>query len=433
MSSLAFFIGLGIGLMLCYGLFRRWQHQLRQLIAIAPVPPEYTNMPLAVQIQRAVQVQQQSVQQLQHRLNIAQSILQAVPLGYLEVDADNDVCWYNRKLETLLNIEFCDPNRLPRRSLLHVVRSYELDQLINRVRRTCHTQSQDWIFHVLQTPHKTKDLPLRGLGFSLENGHIGVFLEDRWEAMQLLQERDRWTSDVAHELKTPLTSIRLIAEALQPKTNLDLQPWVDQLIQETLRLSHLVQDILELSRLTPQTQQTLQLGDVDLPALVRQAWITLGPLAQSKNLSLYYDGPDTHILRADQAQLLRVLLNVLDNSIKFSPSDTAITVRLVLDVSSPTSDQATWIQLDVIDTGAGFPADNLTLVFQRFYKADPARGRGSDPTTTRPQSLGGGSGLGLAIAQQIILAHGGTITARNDPHHNGAWVQILLPPDPALP
>jgi two-component system phosphate regulon sensor histidine kinase PhoR len=274
---------------------------------------------------------------------------------------------------------------------------------------------------------------LRGLGFSLENGHIGVFLEDRWEAMQLLQERDRWTSDVAHELKTPLTSIRLIAEALQPKTNLDLQPWVDQLIQETLRLSHLVQDILELSRLTPQTQQTLQLGDVDLPALVRQAWITLGPLAQSKNLSLYYDGPDTHILRADQAQLLRVLLNVLDNSIKFSPSDTAITVRLVLDVSSPTSDQATWIQLDVIDTGAGFPADNLTLVFQRFYKADPARGRGSDPTTTRPQSLGGGSGLGLAIAQQIILAHGGTITARNDPHHNGAWVQILLPPDPALP
>jgi two-component system phosphate regulon sensor histidine kinase PhoR len=426
-------MGLGIGLFLCYGLFRRWQHQLRQMSAIVPVPPEYTNMPLAVQVQRAMQVQQQSVQQLQHRLRIAQSILQAAPLGYLEVDADNDLCWYNYKLATLLNIEFSDPNRLPQRSLLHIIRSYELDQLINHVRRTCRVQSQDWVFHSLQTPHKTKDLPLRGLGFPLENGHIGVFLEDRWEAMQLVQERDRWTSDVAHELKTPLTSIRLIAEALQPKTNLALQPWVDQLIQETSRLSHLVQDILELSRLTPQTQQTLQLGDVDLPALIRQAWITLEPLAQSKNLALYYDGPDKHILRADQAQLLRVLLNVLDNSIKFSPSDTAITVRLALNVSSPTNNQATWIQLDVIDTGTGFPVDNPTLVFQRFYKADPARGRGSDPTTARPQSLGGGSGLGLAIAQQIILAHGGTITARNDLHHNGAWVQILLPPDPALP
>jgi two-component system, OmpR family, phosphate regulon sensor histidine kinase PhoR len=431
-SSLAFLSGLGIGMGLCYGLFCRWQQQLRQLTTITPVPADCTGMPLVAQVQRAVQAQQQVVQQLQSHLSVAQSILQVAPLGYLEVDEDNNVCWYNHKLVTLLNIESPEQSLIPRRSLLQIVRSYELDQLINHVRRTHHAQSQDWIFHALQSPRQAKDLPIRGLGFLLDNGHIGVFLEDRWEAMQLAQERDRWTSDVAHELKTPLTSIRLIAETLQPKTNPTLQPWVDQLIQETLRLSHLVQDILELSRLTPQNQQTLQLTDIDLPALIRQAWITLEPLAQSKNLALYYDGPDDYSLRADRAQLLRVLLNLLDNSIKFSPVDTAITVRLSLGICSPCGTHANWVQVDVMDTGHGFPEDSLTLVFQRFYKVDPARGRGTEATTARPQSLGGGSGLGLAIAQQIILAHGGTITARNDPHHGGAWVQILLPPDPTL-
>jgi two-component system phosphate regulon sensor histidine kinase PhoR len=78
---------------------------------------------------------------------------------------------------------------------------------------------------------------------------VGVFLENRQEAALLVQQRDRWTSDVAHELKTPLTSIRLVAETLQPRVDDSQRRWLDRLINETIRLSNLVEDLLNLSRL----------------------------------------------------------------------------------------------------------------------------------------------------------------------------------------
>jgi two-component system, OmpR family, phosphate regulon sensor histidine kinase PhoR len=384
-------------------------------------------MPLQVRLVKAVQFQQQSEQSLQQRLNAWQSILQSAPIGYLEVDDENHVYWHNARAAALLNIEPRRYGSMLRRSLLQVVRSYELDQLIESVRQHQTPQCQEWTFHALQTAQNTKDLPLRGSGFPLEEGHIGVFLEDRWESVQLAEERDRWTSDVAHELKTPLTSIRLVAETLQTSIDPSLKGWVDRLIQETIRLSVLVQDILELSQITFHNPNVLKPIEVDVPKVIQNAWITLEPLAERKNLSLYYEGPDHHLLRADGNRLLRVFLNLIDNSIKFSPVDAAIAIYFRPNVQISPEEETTedWVQIEVVDSGSGFPEDSLHHVFKRFYRADPARGR----ATERPEHLptGGGSGLGLAIAHQIITAHGGTIEAKNHPTHGGAQIQILLP------
>lgn len=389
-------------------------------------------MPLQVRLLKAVQLQQQSELSLHQRLNIWQAILQSAPIGYLEVDEENHVYWHNAKAAVLLNIEPRRYGSMLRRSLLQVVRSYELDQLIESVRQYQAPQCQEWTFHALQTPQQTRDLPLRGSGFPLGEGHIGVFLEDRWEAVQLAEERDRWTSDVAHELKTPLTSIRLIAETLQPSIDASLRGWVDRLIQETVRLSVLVQDILELSQITFQNPNALKLAEADLPKLIQNAWMTLEPLAQHKNLSLYYEGPDHHVLRADGNRLLRVFMNLIDNSIKFSPVDAAIAIYLRPQRTAPLSQahEAAWVHIEFIDGGSGFPEESLNHVFKRFYKADPARGR---TTADLPAHIptGGGSGLGLAIAHQIISAHGGTMEAKNHPTQGGAWIQIWLP-DPRL-
>jgi two-component system phosphate regulon sensor histidine kinase PhoR len=106
---------------------------------------------------------------------------------------------------------------------------------------------------------------------------VGVFLENRQEAALLVQQRDRWTSDVAHELKTPLTSIRLVAETLQSRIDPKLKVWVDRLINETLRLSNLVEDLLNLSRLQGQQSQGLNPKPVDLPQLIQAAWLSLEP------------------------------------------------------------------------------------------------------------------------------------------------------------
>jgi two-component system, OmpR family, phosphate regulon sensor histidine kinase PhoR len=124
-----------------------------------------------------------------------------------------------------------------------------------------------------------------------------------------------------------------------------------------------------------------------------------------------------------------VFLNLIDNSIKFSPLDTAIAIYLRPNVQIPLSPDAketeAWTQIEVLDAGAGFPEESLNHVFKRFYRADPARRRAAGVPEHLP--TGGGSGLGLAIAHQIITAHGGTISAKNHPTHGGAWIQILLP------
>jgi two-component system, OmpR family, phosphate regulon sensor histidine kinase PhoR len=419
--------GLTLGLGLWYGSSRRWQQQLTRMIRLFPSESYNTTMPLQVRLVKAVQFQQQSEQSLHQRLNTWQAVLQSAPIGYLEVDEENHVYWHNAKAAALLNIEPRRYGSMLRRSLLQVVRSYELDQLIKSVRQHQTPQCQEWIFHAVQSQQKTKDLPLRGSGFPLEEGHIGVFLEDRWESVQLAEERDRWTSDVAHELKTPLTSIRLVAETLQTSIDPSLKGWVDRLIQETMRLSVLVQDILELSQITFQNPNVLKPVEVDVSKLIQNAWITLEPLAERKNLSLYYEGPDHHFLCADGNRLLRVFLNLIDNSIKFSPVDAAIAIYLRPNVQiSPDAEPSeNWTQIEVIDSGSGFPEDSLNHVFKRFYRADPARGRASEIAQHLP--TGGGSGLGLAIAHQIITAHGGSITAKNHPTHGGAWIQILLP------
>jgi two-component system, OmpR family, phosphate regulon sensor histidine kinase PhoR len=419
--------GLSLGVGLWYWSSRRWQQQLSRMVRLFPSESYNATMPLQVRLVKAVQFQQQSEQSLHQRLNAWQVILQAAPIGYLEVDDENHVYWHNARAAALLNIEPRRVGSMLKRSLLQVVRSYELDQLIESVRQYQTPQCQEWTFHAVQSQQQTKDFPLRGSGFPLEEGHIGVFLEDRWESVQLAEERDRWTSDVAHELKTPLTSIRLVAETLQTSIDPSLKGWVDRLIQETMRLSVLVQDILELSQITFQNPNVLKPVEVDVPKLIQNAWITLEPLAERKNLSLYYEGPDHHLLCADGNRLLRVFLNLIDNSIKFSPVDAAIAIYLRPNVQRSPEDETTegWIQIEVVDSGSGFPEDSLHHVFKRFYRADPARGRASE----MPQHLptGGGSGLGLAIAHQIITAHGGTIEAKNHPSQGGAQIQILLP------
>lgn len=505
--TLEFWSGLALGLGCWLWSFRRWQRQLSHLVQQFPKETSSDEFPPQVRLIKAVQTQQETQESLQQRLRTWQSVMQGAPIGYLEVDGEDHMYWHNLKAADLLNIELRKQGLFLRRSLLQVVRSYELDQLIETVRKAQSPLCRDWTFHAVQNPLHAKDFPIRAYGFPLEDDHVGVFLEDRGEATELAADRDRWTSDVAHELKTPLTSIRLVAEMLQTQVESDLRPWIDRLIQETLRLSTLVQDILELSQVTFQPAQTLRVAEVNLPKLIQRAWVTLEPLAQRKNLSLYYDGAEDYSIYGDESRLLRVLMNLIDNAIKFSPVDQAIAIYVHPQINgvqtqdaqtqgthtqdAQTQDaQTQGTQIDVIDSGIGFPEDSLSHIFKRFYKVDPARqyrpaqewsttkpmdsasyaepigttqasaqwlnGQGEvqtqnptqepakeatqeptqnytpdhtkdhTPDQTPTHSAGGGSGLGLAIAQQIIMAHGGTIEAKNHPNHGG-WISIWLP------
>lgn len=451
MTFLGFLGGLLIGLVLLWWYQQRWHSKFNQILQILDINP-LKSFSTIHQLTAAVQQQRLLNQDLNVQVESWKQILQSAPVGYLQVDQENQLVWSNQQACNLLSIETHRSTRLDGRLLLQLVRSYELDRLIDHIRISQQPTQQDWLFHPAPSAglHKVQELPLRAYGFPLLDGQVGVFLEDRREAMNLIEERDRWASDVAHELKTPLTSIRLAAETLQPRLAPPLRSWIDRLLNETVRLSVLVQDLLDLSRIALRLPQELTFKTIDLTMLIRSAWANLEPLSRQKQLTLTYNGPETCYLQADEPRLYRVLLNLLDNSIKFSYPDQDIDITVTL---PPLSDSQpgqpaidlSCITIDIIDSGPGFPEAALPYVFERFYRADPARTHPADsliatqsPTNrdrtmdTRPTAEAGdyissGSGLGLAIVQQIVEAHGGSVRAQNHPRTGGAWLQVVLP------
>ena len=489
-ALLEFLLGLSIGLLFLFVYKLRLLRKLQQShhrsdAAIDRAEPnqgglnniasnEGSSLSLTSQMFRMLDSYQTRSNDLQAELADWEAIISLAPMGYLRVDDENQLIRGNLPALDLLNIQ--DYNPAEPRLLLELVRSYDLDALIQKARSTGRSCQAEWILYPasLNVTHVTNltPYPLRGYATPLQYGHVGVLLESRAEAQLLSQQRDRWTSDVAHELKTPLTSIRLVAEMLQPRLDPSLRTWIDRLLKETIRLSTLVQEILDLSQLEATRTKPLKLSSINLPDLIKSAWLSLEPIAKGKGIVLSYQGPEQLIIQGDDARLHRVLINLLDNSIKYTLPERPILLQLSLvqdDRQMSLSQSATIVQIDLIDGGTGFPEDDLPMVFERFYRADFSRARLSselsismvsqettaslpvkalEPRTNliqdtsemmgvertrgsiRPQvqpfQPSSGSGLGLAIVRQIVDLHHGTIVAKNHPE-GGAWIQIRLP------
>ncbi|NEQ46908.1 MAG: PAS domain-containing sensor histidine kinase [Leptolyngbya sp. SIOISBB] len=380
-------------------------------------------------------------------------LLQQAPVGYLEVDDENQLIWINPLASQMLGIPMVNQSGEPTsplspRLLLELVRSFELDQLIEQTRQAQRSCQRDWVLNLVSpdpiNPNEGIAYPLRGWGMPLPNHHVGIFLENRQEAETLVQQRNRWTSDVAHELKTPLTSIRLVAETLRERVDPTLQQWLDRLLNEILRLSNLVEDLLNLSRLERSGGTGLTLKPVEVPRLILAAWQGLEPLADMKQVEIAYEGPEELIVQLDEPLMHRVFINLIDNAIKYSPQEGTIYIRATVEPESAIADSGSTtgnsqqLRVDVIDEGNGFQDSDLPHIFNRFYRADTSRKRpmadhSASPLIQSPNFanlLSSGAGLGLAISQQIAEAHGGRLLAQNHPETGGGWLSILMTTKP---
>lgn len=433
MLFLAIFISTVSGLLLGAGSCYIWREsmvkrQLQQVLAVmeSTLDREDIALPIVSQLRRRAIISQQQQQQLQEQLFIWQSLLQEAPIGYLQLDAENQVLWCNQTAQHLLQINKWDAGKT--RLLLELVRSYELDQFIDGIRSQSDAERGStqvpneliWQFHFgYQEATDSQSIWLKAHVIPLTDGAMAIFIESQQDRVDAATAQERWLGDLAHEIRTPLTSIYLLAETLQAKVTPDLTRWADRILKETNRSIDLVQHFSELSRLETSGTQNLRLGSVDLIRLIDDVWHTLAPIAAQKQIEFSCTGLPQIVLELDPARFTQVLINLFDNSIKYCPDRGHILIDIQLLGSNR-------VEIDFFDDGSGFTQTDLPYIFDRLYRGDVSRQR-LPTTNSNIDAHTTGSGLGLAIVRQIILAHQGSIVANNHPTTGGAWFKIILP------
>jgi signal transduction histidine kinase len=240
-----------------------------------------------------------------------------------------------------------------------------------------------------------------------ELGQLATTFNDMLGSLeQAYQAQQRFVSDASHELRAPLTAIQANLELLEHQANLspeDRQAAVHDANSEVHRLSALVADLLALARAdagVPLQHQRVEVDRVLLEAVGAARRLATGPQVRVDTL-------EPALVEGDPDRLKQLLLVVLDNAVKYTPAGGTVSAALH---STETS-----ARLTIADTGVGIPPDDLPHVFERFYRADPARRRDA-----------GGTGLGLAIAQWIVEQHGGTIAVTSE-LGTGTTVTIHIP------
>jgi signal transduction histidine kinase len=212
-------------------------------------------------------------------------------------------------------------------------------------------------------------------------------------------------ADAAHELRTPLAIQRTVAEVgLVEAPGEDQQGTIEQMLVENQHLTRLVDDLSLLARADSHAI-SIDRRPLNLSSLIADTTSELSPLAEEQGVKLTIDVADGVWVTGDTLRLRQLLLILLDNALKHTPSGGAVKVRLHAQGGRAT--------LQVADSGPGIHAEDLPHIFDRFYQSDQAR-------------TGQGSGLGLAIGRWIAEAHGGHIQAGNVPPH-GAIFTVTLP------
>lgn len=434
MAAIEFFLGLTIGIGVYIGQQYRFKKQLKNtLISYGTGADEEISLPLISLIRRELTDLNRRRRKLEKDKQAWQELIEQAPIGYLQVDGENQLIDCNQTAKDLLKIDSRRSQRV--RLLLELVRSYDLDSLIEETRRAFRPQQKEWIFYFTRyvSPDETESgasrsskrivesIALKGYGFPLANRQVGVFIENRQPLVELSRSRDRTFSDLTHELRTPLTSISLVAENLQQRLQDPERRWVTQMLKETNRLIELVQEWLDLTQLQAAPQRTLKYEKIEIHDLIESVWLTLEPIAAKKKVSMSYTGDRDLKITGDRSRLTQVFLNLLDNAIKHNSVQEKILVQ-VAPIKSDDNLDIKNIKIDIIDSGTGFNEVDLPFIFERLYRGDKSRTREQDQDSSLD-----GSGLGLAIVEQIVRAHEGEIFAKNHPTLGGAWVQIILP------
>ena len=250
-------------------------------------------------------------------------------------------------------------------------------------------------------------LPVINTGDELER--LSVSLNRMIERLDAaFQHVNRFSADASHELRTPLTILQLELEGIAQSQRLNplLSDQIGSALEETQRMSHIVESLLAISRLDA-GEATMEMARLDLGQLACSTSEQMRLLAEEKSIRLTNTVTGEVHVEGDRSHLQQVVVNLVANAIKYTQEGGAVDLRVFR--------QSNAAVLEVSDNGAGIPGFALPHVFERFYRADKARSRES-----------GGAGLGLAIVKAICTAHGAELSVSSHEGH-GSIFRVELP------
>jgi two-component system, OmpR family, phosphate regulon sensor histidine kinase PhoR len=314
----------------------------------------------------------------------ASTVEEILPVGMLHVGADHRITAANPRAHALMAAL---PGSLPGRSLMEAFLDARLEAMLDAVP----------VGAAITAEHRTGGPDARGLlvrAHRLGADDLVIVLEDVTELRRLQQIRTEFIDNLGHELRTPLSTVTLLAETLAREAEIaDIAPRMRDRIarieEETGHLAQMVNEMLDLARIEGGSLLRLE-DEVDLGRLAAHSAERLRLFAERNNVILVIDAePDLPTVRGDEARLGQVVVNLVHNAVKFSPDGGEVRVNVRRDGDA--------LAVSVTDHGIGVRKADRARIFERFYKADRARVRG------------GGTGLGLAIARHVVEGHGGRI------------------------
>ncbi len=329
-----------------------------------------------------------------------EAILGGMVEGVLVVDRQGRLQLVNRAAQKMLRVEPTAAGRLYQ----EVIRHPDITEQLTAALHGDESGGQE--LTLARDPGRT--LLTRAAPVTGPSGGAVLVLHDITDLRRADQIRRDFVANVSHELRTPLTAIRGYVEALLdgPADAESTRKFLEIIARHTTRMERLVKDLLRLARLDAR-QELLETARCDIKQIFNAVTADLAPSIEAKRQHIALDvAPEARQVDGDPAKLHDIVRNLVENAVNYSPEETEVRLGAV-------QDNGTYL-ITVADSGPGIPSDDLTRVFERFYRVDKSR--------SRP----GGTGLGLAIVKHLVELHGGEAVAANRPE-GGAVFTVRLP------
>ena len=351
------------------------------------IPPEEELGQLARDFNTLSQELERTIRTLEREKREIENILLALKEGVVALDLEGRILSANPKAQEVFETP------LEGKARIDEVLPQDVAMLFQETLKSGVATQGECVFRSKRLIVRVAPLEDEGVLY----GAVGV-IQDITELRRAEELRRQFIADVSHELKTPLTAIQGFLEAvLDGVISFEefRKKYLPLLYEETLRMSRLIRDLLDLS-LMESGKVRWEMEPVDLAALTREVVLKLTPLFQEKRVNVENHLALPLVVFGNRDRLAQVLTNLLHNAILFSPEGSTVTIE--------GEEREGMVTVSVLDEGPGIPENDLPFIFERFYRVEKSRSR-----------KGGGVGLGLAIVREIVERHGGTVGVENRP------------------